>query len=117
MTAGKGLVIHRAKCRNIDRKNAFKDKWVSVSWAEGKEQDFVAEIRAETFNQRGVLATLATRIADAGSNIEDIVFEDKDDRSTTITFSIGVRDRKHLANILRTLRANPNVLKASRMRG
>ena len=32
MTAGKGLVIHRSRCRNIDRKNAFKDKWVSVSW-------------------------------------------------------------------------------------
>ena len=70
----------------------------------------------DKINQRGVLATLAARIADAGSNIDDIVFEDKDGKSTTITFAIGVRDRKHLASIIRTLRANPNVLKASRMR-
>jgi GTP pyrophosphokinase len=117
MTAGKGLVIHRERCRNIDRKNAFKDKWVTVSWAEEHEQDFVASVRVETINQRGVLATLAARIAAAGSNIDDIVFEDKDDKSTTITFAIGVRDRKQLASIIRTLRANPNVLKASRMRG
>jgi len=116
MTAGKGLVIHRERCRNIDRKNAFKDKWVTVSWAEDHGQDFVARVRVETVNQRGVLATLAARIADAGSNIDDIVFEDKDDKSTTITFAIGVRDRKQLATIIRTLRANPNVLKASRMR-
>ncbi len=116
MTAGKGLVIHRERCRNIDRKNAFKDKWVTVSWAEDHGQDFVAKVRVETVNQRGVLATLAARIADAGSNIDDIVFEDKDDKSTTITFAIGVRDRKQLAAIIRTLRANPNVLKASRMR-
>ncbi|MFK7795373.1 MAG: bifunctional (p)ppGpp synthetase/guanosine-3',5'-bis(diphosphate) 3'-pyrophosphohydrolase [Gammaproteobacteria bacterium] len=117
MTSGKGLVIHRERCRNIDRKNAFKDKWVTVSWAEDHEQDFVATVRVETINQRGVLATLAARIAAAGSNIDDIVFEDKDDKSTTITFAIGVRDRKQLASIIRTLRSNPNVLKASRMRG
>lgn len=116
MTSGKGLVIHREICRNIDRKNAFKDKWVTVSWAEDLEQDFVAKVRVETINQRGVLATLATRIADAGSNIDDIVFEDKDDKSTTITFAIGVRSRKQLATIIRTLRTNPNVLKAVRMR-
>ena len=117
MTAGKGLVIHRARCRNVDRKNAFKDKWITVSWADESAQDFVASIRVETVNQRGVLATLAARIADAGSNIDDIVFEDKDDKSTTITFSIGVRDRKHLASIIRALRTNPNVLKAARLRG
>ena len=117
MTAGKGLVIHRSRCRNVDRKNAFKDKWITVSWADESAQDFVAGIRVETVNQRGVLATLAARIADAGSNIDDIVFEDKDDKSTTITFSIGVRDRKHLASIIRALRANPNVLKAARLRG
>ena len=117
MTSGKGLVIHRERCRNIDRKNAFKDKWVTVAWAEDHEQDFVAAVRVETVNQRGVLATLAARIAAAGSNIDDIVFEDKDDKSTTITFAIGVRDRKQLASIIRTLRSNPNVLKASRMRG
>ncbi len=117
MTSGKGLVIHRERCRNIDRKNAFKDKWVTVSWAEEHEQDFVAKVRVETINQRGVLATLAARIAAAGSNIDDIVFEDKDDKSTTITFAIGVCDRKQLASIIRTLRANPNVLKASRIRG
>jgi GTP pyrophosphokinase len=117
MTSGKGLVIHTERCRNIDRKNAFKDKWVTVSWAEEHEQDFVATVRVETINQRGVLAKLAARIAEAGSNIDDIVFEDKDDKSTTITFAIGVRDRKQLASIIRTLRSNPNVLKASRMRG
>ncbi len=117
MTSGKGLVIHRERCRNVDRKNAFKDKWVTVSWAEDHEQDFVAAVRVETINQRGVLAKLAARIAAAGSNIDDIIFEDKDGKSTTITFAIGVRDRKQLASIIRTLRGNSNVLKASRMRG
>ena len=85
--------------------------------ADEQAQDFIADIRVETVNQRGVLAKLASKIATAGSNIDDIVFEDKDDKTTSITFSIDVRDRKHLAGIIRTLRANTHVLKASRMRG
>ncbi len=117
MTSGKGLVIHRESCRNIDRKNAYKDKWLPVSWSEHPAQDFNAEVRVQTANQRGVLATLAARIADAGSNIENIVFEERDGTSTTITFLFSVRNRKHLAKIIRTLRAAQSVFKVSRTRG
>lgn len=117
MTSGKGLVIHRESCRNVDRKTALKDKWFPVSWSEHASQQFIAEVRAQTANQRGVLAALAARIADAGSNIENIVFEERDGTSTTITFMFGVRDRKHLAKIIRTLRAAPNVFKVARTRG
>lgn len=117
MTSGKGLVIHRESCRNVDRKNALKDKWIPVSWSEHASQQFIAEVRAQTANQRGVLAALAARIADAGSNIENIVFEERDGTSTTITFMFGVHDRKHLAKIIRTLRSAPNVFKVARTRG
>ena len=117
MTSGKGLVIHRESCRNVDRKSAFKDKWIPVSWSDENAQEFIAEVRAQTANQRGVLATLAARIAGAGSNIENIVFEERDGTSTTITFLFSVQDRKHLAKIIRTLRAAPNVYKVSRTRG
>lgn len=117
MTSGKGLVIHRESCRNVDRKNANKDKWLSLSWSEEHRQEFIAEVRAQTANQRGVLATLASRIAEAGSNIENIEFEERDGTSTTLTFMFGVRDRKHLAKIIRTLRSAPNVFKVARTRG
>ena len=51
------------------------------------------------------------------TNIENIVFEERDGTSTTITFLFSVQDRKHLAKIIRTLRAAPNVYKVSRTRG
>ena len=116
MTSGKGLVIHRDTCRNIDRKNILKDKWIAVSWSDHPEQDFTVGIRAQTENQRGVLANLASRIADENSNIENISFEDNDDATTTLNFLIGVKDRIHLARIMRILRASPYVFKVSRIR-
>ena len=116
MTAGKGLVIHRDNCRNIDRKHVLKDKWIVVSWSDSPEQDFTVGIRAQTENQRGVLANLASRIAQEHSNIENISFEDNDDASTTLSFYIGVKDRIHLARIMRILRASPYVFKVTRIR-
>ena len=117
MTSGKGLVIHSENCRNIGRKNTYKDKWVSVSWSDEPAQEFLAEVIVETANLRGVLATLATRIADAGSNIENVVFDERDGTSIAMSITLAVHDRKHLAKILRTLRTVPNVYKASRKRG
>lgn len=117
MTAGKGLVIHRGSCRNIDRKHAYKDKWVSVSWSDDPAEEFTTEVRVESAHQRGMLATLANRIADAESNIENIIFDERDGTSITVTIQFAVKDRKHLAKLLRIIRSVPNVYKATRTRG
>lgn len=117
MTAGKGLVIHRGSCRNIDRKHAYKDKWISVSWSDDPAEEFTAEVRVESAHQRGMLATLANRIADAESNIENIIFDERDGTSITVTIQFAVKDRKHFAKILRVIRSVPNIYKALRTRG
>lgn len=116
MTKGKGLVIHREICKNFDRKNIFKDKAITVSWSSDHSKDFIVEVRVQTVNQRGVLATLAAKIANEESNIEHLAVEDLDDTSTTITFLLSVKDRIHLARILRVLRNSQHVFKVTRMR-
>ncbi len=115
MTRGKGLVVHRETCRNFDSKNVFKDKGITLSWSDDHIQDFHVEVRVQTANQRGVLASLAAKIANEESNIENLELEDQDDASTTITFLLSVKDRKHLARIMRILRSVPHVFKVMRI--
>jgi len=117
ISSGKGLVIHRETCHNLNRKKTTVQNEISLSWSSAPQQVFLVEVRVLTVNERGVLATLATRIAGADSNIENLVFEEKDGASTTITISFDVRDRKHLARIIRTLRSVPSVYKVTRTRG
>ena len=117
MTSGKGLVVHRETCRNVIRKNDLSKGWVPVSWEDNPSGDFTAEVRLQTANQRGMLATLASRIAGQESNIENIVFDERDGTVTTITFLLGARNRVHLASIMRVLRNIPNVFKVTRTRG
>jgi (p)ppGpp synthase/HD superfamily hydrolase len=65
-------------------------------------------------NQRGVLATIAATIADQEANIINVDIKDKDDRNTKLEFIIEVRDRQHLANVMRSIRVLKHISNISR---
>ena len=105
---GRGLVVHRLNCKNMnDPKHDYHKQ--EVQWSEHVEGEFQASIRVEVENQRGALAQMATTIADMASNIESVSQSEKDGLISTTTFIITVRDRIHLARIMKKLRALPVV--------
>ena len=67
-------------------------------------------------NQRGVLAKVASEIADAGANIDSISMEDDRSLYTTMAFVLEVANRQHLARVMRSLRRLPDVKKIARVR-
>jgi len=114
MTAGKGLVVHHIKCVNTKRKSTSRDKWIHVYWANEIANEFTAEISIRTANEPGVLAVVAATISEEGSNIENIVFDEKLGSTTMITVLLTVKDRVHLARIMRTIRNIPQIYKVKR---
>ena len=103
MSSGKGIVIHQRDCPNISERGR-EDKQLSVQWSDNVEGEFLAFMRVQVANQRGVLATLAATIANMSSNIEHVHLTEKDGRISTIEFIITVTDRIHLARIMKRLR-------------
>jgi (p)ppGpp synthase/HD superfamily hydrolase len=67
-------------------------------------------------NQRGVLAKVASEVAQAGSNIDAISMDDDGSMFTTMHFVLEVANRQHLARVMRALRRLPDVKKISRAR-
>jgi len=114
MSKGRGIVIHREGCRNIDTGRTQSDKFIDVKWAGDGEREFTCLIRLDVSNKPGVLARSATVISDEGANIENVEVEDRDGLSTTIAYLIAVHDRDHLARIIRRLRKLPNVMSIQR---
>jgi (p)ppGpp synthase/HD superfamily hydrolase len=104
MSSGKGIVIHQRTCPNLTER-AKEDRQLSVQWSEHVEGEFLAYMRVQVANQRGVLATLAATIANTSSNIEHVNLTEKDGRISTIEFVITVQDRIHLARIMKKLRS------------
>lgn len=116
-SAGKGITVHTASCRNIAEFRNHPEKCLPVEWEAGIEGDFLVDIRVEVRNKRGALATVATALANMGSNIEHVANDNRDDFSSTLKFCITVHNRTHLASIIRHLRRFDIVTRIQRTRG
>ena len=104
MSSGKGIVIHQRDCPNITERSK-EDRQLSVQWSEHVEGEFLAYMRVQVANQRGVLATLAATIANMSSNIEHVHLTEKDGASRPSSSVVTVQDRIHLARIMKKLRS------------
>ncbi|MBT8421311.1 MAG: TGS domain-containing protein, partial [Gammaproteobacteria bacterium] len=115
VSTGRGVVIHTNACKNVPtERNRDVDKLVNVTWEPDLEGEFPVGIRVDAVNQKGALATFATAIADIGANIENVVIAERNGLQSSIDFVIDVRDRHHLAKIIKRLRAIDFVLRIVR---
>lgn len=112
---GRGIVIHRQGCRNLGDFQRRGQNWLDVEWEQGVQVELPTEIRVDVGNRRGVLATVAAAIAEAGSNIENVRSHERDGSSSTIDFLLIVHGRQHLAEIIRRIRALPAVMRIVRV--
>ena len=117
MKKGQGLVVHVAECRQATRSRRIEpEQWIDVEWDRQPSRLFQTALRVIVTNQRGVLAKVASEIADAGSNIDAISMEEDRAVFTTMLFVIEVGNREHLARVMRALRRLPEVEKLARAR-
>ena len=114
LTAGRGVVIHRNNCGNLSNFRKQPEKWIAVSWEKDIGREFQCQIQCETRNRTGVLAEVAATIADCGSNIEQVEVISRHEDCSVLTFLLQVKDRIHLAQIMRNVRKMPNVIRVSR---
>ena len=80
---------------------------------------FKVNLKLTVANQRGVLAKVASAIADAGSNINNVGMEESADESAYISmnFTVQVENRVHLAKLMQELRKIPEVVRINRIKG
>jgi RelA/SpoT family (p)ppGpp synthetase len=115
VSAGHGIVIHTANCKNATDSERYSERWIDVTWEPELTSEFPVGLRLEVTNKPGVLATLAATMAEMGSNIENVEVRELDAHSSVLTFVLSVRDRPHLANIMRRLRGTGLVFKIQRL--
>jgi GTP diphosphokinase / guanosine-3',5'-bis(diphosphate) 3'-diphosphatase len=114
LSAGRGVVIHRERCVNVEDYRKHPEKWLPVSWRPAPERLFNSEIRIYVVNRTGVLAAVAAAIASTETNIHHVSIEEQEGDASILTFELKVRDRKHLARVMRVIRRMPDVTRVSR---
>jgi RelA/SpoT family (p)ppGpp synthetase len=114
LSAGRGVVIHRENCVNVEDYRKHPEKWLPVSWQLSPDREFSSEIRVYVANRTGVLAAVAAAIASTETNIDHVSIDEQDSDASILTFELRIRDRKHLAHIVRVIRRMPDVTRVTR---
>jgi GTP diphosphokinase / guanosine-3',5'-bis(diphosphate) 3'-diphosphatase len=115
---GLGMAIHTTECRVAQRiHKRDPGRWIDVAWAPQPGRLFDVAIKVLVNNTKGVFARVAADITSADANIVHIAMdEDVTQESTLLRFVIQVSDRVHLANVMRRVRTNPDVMRIARER-
>ena len=78
LSAGRGIIIHRDTCANVEDYHKHPEKWQPVSWQADLTRYFSSEMRVESVNKVGMLAAISAAIADTGTNIGHATVEQRD---------------------------------------
>jgi guanosine-3',5'-bis(diphosphate) 3'-pyrophosphohydrolase len=104
LSAGKGVVVHRTDCPNVAEYRKFPERCVPMAWDRNVEGDYRVALRIEVENKPGVLAQVAAAVAESNSNIDAVEYRERDVAVSVMEFAIEVRNRKHLADVIRRIR-------------
>ena len=104
-------------CATLRKQRLEGGELVDVDWAPDVQGVFDSGVRVLVADRRGLLAELATAIGNADANIDTVSMERPDgDEVLAMFFSVQVRDRRHLAQVMRAMRHVPNVKRVQRAR-
>ncbi|MGD9946236.1 MAG: bifunctional (p)ppGpp synthetase/guanosine-3',5'-bis(diphosphate) 3'-pyrophosphohydrolase [Burkholderiaceae bacterium] len=110
LRGGHGLFVHRADCKVAARQRGKDaERWIDVDWADEVIGMFRSEIELNVRNDRGTLGKVAAEIAASEANIVHVGMEEEARDTATMRFAILIRDRVHLARVIRNLRRLPEV--------
>jgi len=115
---GEGLLVHTAECSHGKRlADRDPERWIAVEWAEQPTRNFETSVKLLVKNGKGALSQIASAVSAAEADITHIQMDNEaQDDATELRLLLAVRDRQHLADVLRTVKRAPPVLRAARVK-
>ncbi|MFC0166584.1 RelA/SpoT family protein [Pseudoduganella danionis] len=113
-----GLLVHTFDCVLAKRQKAKEpERWIAVKWGTELNRRFDSRIKLLINNEKGILARVAAEIGESDANITYVgMDEDKEHVLHQLRFTIQVKDRVHLAALLRNVRRVAGVNRVLRER-
>ena len=113
----RGLIIHTHDCPAIRKFNLDPDRWLDVEWEAKAYSLFKVNLDVLVWNEKGMLAKIAAVIAESNSNIDNVSLQESDgSKFANINFIVQVKDRIHLADLIRNLRKIDKISRVNRVK-
>ena len=116
ISAGRGIVIHVDTCKNMSELREKPEELMTVQWDPAVNQEFSVELRVDVEHEKGIVAVLASTATTADASIERIQMVEKDARLSTVNMVLSVRDRVHLARVIKRIRTQKGITRIVRVK-
>ncbi|NCF45596.1 MAG: RelA/SpoT family protein [Proteobacteria bacterium] len=115
MTSGKGFVVHVETCNNVNEvRRRTPHEITPARWTSEVEDEFHTVLRINVHRRKGIMAEIAAEISSRDAGVESINIEERNAEISTVNVGITVRNRDHLAKIVRRLRRISTVINVAR---
>ena len=113
---GEGLAVHTDECPTGKRLlQRDKERFLQVEWSDEPTRAFESKVLVTVDNGKGILAKVAAALTSAEADITHVEMG-SDRTQVELRFTVAVRHRRHLADVLRTAKRTPSVLRAQRLK-
>jgi len=115
MTPGKGFVVHIETCPNINetRRRAAREI-IPARWTNQTEGEFFTSLRIDVNRRKGILAEVASAVTSVDAGVDHIQVEERNAEASTMMLGVTVKNRSHLARVMRRLRNIQAVINLAR---
>ncbi|TVQ83833.1 MAG: bifunctional (p)ppGpp synthetase/guanosine-3',5'-bis(diphosphate) 3'-pyrophosphohydrolase [Micavibrio sp.] len=119
VTTGKGVTIHTIDCESLESFADTPERWLDVSWEDGEDtpETHIGRLDITLANEPGSLGTLSTVIGQKNANITNLKIVNRQTDFWDILVDVYVHDAVHLDEIIKALRATPEIAAVRRTKG
>jgi len=115
MTPGKGFVVHVETCNNLNEvRRRTPHEITPARWTSDVDDEFHTVLRVNVRRRKGIMAEVAAEITSCDAGVESINVEERNAEISTVNVGITVRNRDHLAKLMRRLRRITAVINVAR---
>ena len=116
VATGKGITIHTMDCDTLENFADSPEKWIDVAWdSSGQDELFVGRLKMSVSHETAALAGVANVIAKDEGNISNLKITNRSSDFFELLIDVEVKNARHLANIITSLRAKDVVQSVDRV--
>lgn len=117
ITRGHGVSIHKRDCTNVpkDLSNCAEPaRWVNAYWNGNVKEEYKATLQLTCLSRLGLMAEIATQVANMRVNITSITTHDMKDGRTIVELTVNVSGVDHLKNLISKIEKIDGILLVER---
>jgi guanosine-3',5'-bis(diphosphate) 3'-pyrophosphohydrolase len=115
ITSGKGIRVHSLRCPLVKKEILDHQRMVEVSWGSSSKGSYGGRILIKSKDSPGVLAKVASAIAQLQGNITKANVATFADKKAQIRLSLIIRDIKHLELIIKKISGIKEIFSVERI--